>query len=243
LAKRRFKLSRMTRLLAAFLAFTFFACELWSAEKPPSTVTRKEAIATAERYLRMVWTPSPRNIFHGKDQRGIRVDTPDAAYHPANSRAGWWQADRANVGMPYKWGGFDTPLTFTAGLRQGRAAGDIYTVEKRRLLEAGVSDAAVGIDCSGLISRCWKLPVSYSTRTLQQLCDAIETAQLRAGDILNTENGHVLLFAEWANPERSRLRAYEAGSPPTWKVLLNEMGTQWLVHQGYKPFRYRGIRE
>ena len=234
----------LNRLLYAMFVFAVFALpSLARAEDPPSKVTRKEAIATAERYLRLVWTPTERNIFHGKDRRGIQVDTPDAAFQPANTRGGWWRPKQANMGMPYKWGGFDTPETFVAGVRAGRAAGDIYTEEKRRLLDDAVSEDAVGIDCSGLISRCWKLPASYSTRTLQQLCEPIPPEQLRAGDILNTPNGHVLLFAEWVGPDRSRLRAYEAGSPPTWKVLLNEMGTKWLLDQGYVAFRYRGMRE
>ena len=210
----------------------------------PSHVSRKEAIRTAEEYLRMEWKASPQNILHGKDRRGIQVDTPDAAYQPTGGRPGWWKTGATNIGMPYKWGGFDTPDSFRAGLREGRAAGDIYTLEKRRLLEAAVSDDTVGIDCSGLISRCWNLPRAYSTRTLQTLCEPVEPiTDLRPGDILNTHNAHVLLFAGWATPERLRLRAYEAGSPPTWKVLLNEMGTQWLLDKGYKGWRYRGMRD
>jgi hypothetical protein len=214
------------------------------ADLPPSKVSRSDAIATAERYLRFTWTPTAANILHGKDADGIHVNTPDAAYQPKGVRPGWWEIGKPNVGMPYKWGGFDTPETFQRGLRQGHAAGDIYTLEKRRQLEAAVSQRTIGIDCSGLISRCWGLPKAYSTRTLQALCDPVEPiTELRPGDILNTPNAHVLLFAGWATKDRQRLQAYEAGSPPTWKVLLNEMGTKWLLQQGYRGWRYRGIRD
>ena len=61
--------------------------------------------------------------------------------------------------MPYQWGGFSSTEEFLQGLKAGKAAGDVYTAEKRRLLEAAVSKQAVGIDCSGLISRCWRLNV------------------------------------------------------------------------------------
>jgi hypothetical protein len=230
----------MTRILTFWLMLALLGV---ARDASPSRVTRKGAIATAEEYVRLEWNASEANILHGHAKRGIRVDTPDEGYRPANSRPGWWKVDSSNIGMPYKWGGFDTPESFLAGLRRGRAAGDVYTVEKRRLLEAGVSEEAVGIDCSGLISRCWRLPKAYSTRTLQTLCDPIAIADLRPGDILNTNNSHVLLFAGWVKQDRERLRAYEAGSPPTWKVLLNEMGTKWLLDQGYQAWRYRGMRD
>lgn len=57
------------------------------ADPPPSTLTRKEAIATAERYLLMKWTPTEKNILHGNDANGIRVDTPDTSYLPTTGKS------------------------------------------------------------------------------------------------------------------------------------------------------------
>ncbi len=227
--------------VAAFvLAFAFTAV----AEPPPSTVTRKEAIATAERYLMLKWTPTEKNILHGNDANGLRVDTPDTSWQPAKGNAGWWKPGEKSTGMPYKWGGFDTPESFLAGVRADRPAGDTYTAEKRRLLEAGTSKIAVGIDCSGLVSRCWKLPQPFSTRTITRFCEPVkDLSDLRPGDIFNTNNAHVLLFAGWAKPDRSRLLAYETGAPPVMKVLLNDMGTDWLLAKGYTAWRYRGMRD
>ena len=214
------------------------------AEQPPSMVTRAEAIATADRYLTFAWTPTEKNILHGKDANGIRVDTPDTSYQPATGNPGWWKPGVKNIVMPYKWGGFDTPETFAAGVRASRPAGDTYTEEKRILLDAATSKIAVGIDCSGLISRCWNLPHAYSTRTITRFCDPVsDPREVRPGDIFNTKNGHVLLFAGWAKPDRSRLLAYETGAPPMMKVLLNDMGTEWLLAKGYTAWRYRGMRE
>jgi len=225
-------------VLSLVLAFTALA------GPPPSTVTRKEAIAMAERYLMLTWTPTGKNILHGNDANGIRVETPDTTYQPPTGNPGWWQPGGKNTGMPYKWGGFDTPESFLAGVRAARPAGDTYTAEKRRLLDAATSKVAVGIDCSGLVSRCWKLPHAFSTRTITRFCDPVkDLGDLRPGDIFNTNNAHVLLFAGWAKPDRSRLLAYETGAPPVMKVLLDDMGTEWLLAKGYKPWRYRGMRD
>ena len=222
------------------LAFAFTA----TAASPPSIVTRSEVMATAKRYVLHVWTPTEKNVLHGGDGKGIRVDTPDANFHPTKGSPGWWRPGVKNRGIPYKWGGFDTPESFDEGILEGRPAGDTYTAEKRRLLEAAASQRAVGIDCSGLVSRCWNLPRAYSTRTITQFCDPVPNARdAQPGDIFNTKNAHVLLFANWATPDRSRLLAFETGAPPVMKALFNEMGTDWLLEQGYTVWRYRGIRD
>lgn len=214
------------------------------AEDVPSRVARRAVVATADRYVRHVWKPNERNAFHGVDPTGVRVDTPDAGFQPKDARPGWWQPGKSNVGVPYMWGGFDTPESFDAALRAGKYAGDIYTEEKRRLLDDAVSKHAAGIDCSGLISRCWQLPRSYSTRELTALCDPVTGfAQLKPGDIFNLHNAHVLMFAGWTDARRERLSAYEAGSPPTWKVLINTMPLRFLLDQGYTAWRYRGITD
>jgi hypothetical protein len=146
--------------------------------------------------------------------------------------------------MPYKWGGFDTPESFLAGLSEGKAAGDIYTSEKRRLLEAAVSEHAVGIDCSGFVSRCWNLPRAYSTRTITSLCDPIgDIKDLKPGDILNAHNSHVFLFARWTANDRSWMLVYAAGSPPFWGVQTGPLRTSQMKPLGYTAWRYRGMRD
>lgn len=233
-------------LARLILFLLLFALPLPAAEKPapPTAVKRKEAIAMARRYLTHVWHPTEKNAFHGQDPDGIRIDTPDIAFQPKKQRPGWWLPNKPNTGLPYKWGGFDLPEDFDRGLRAGQYAGDIYTAQKRALLDAAVSRHVVGIDCSGLISRCWKLPRAYSTRELTALCDPVKNlADLKPGDIFNLHNSHVLLFAGWSDAKRTRLQAYEAGSPPTWKVLLNDMPLTLLTTQGYTAWRYRGMRD
>jgi hypothetical protein len=211
---------------------------------PPSKVTRSEAMATAEVYRTLKWVPTPANVMHGRDARGIQVDTPDAGYKPKERFAGWWKPGLLNTGMPYKWGGFDTPETFLAGLSEGRAAGDVCTPEKRRLLDAAASSQAVGIDCSGFVSRCWNLPRAYSTRTLTSLCEPVSKfSDLKPGDILNASNSHVFLFAEWSTPNRSRMLVYTTGTPPIWAVQIGPLRTKQMAPLGYTAWRYRGMRD
>ena len=207
-------------------------------------VTRQEAIQIAEAYRTFVWQPTAQNAFHGADRAGVRVDTPDQGFRPPGSRPGWWVPGAANIGVPYKWGGFDSLKEFAAGVKAGRYAGDVYTAEKRRQLDAAVSQETAGVDCSGLVSRCWKLDRAYSTRTLPSLCDPLASYEdLKPGDILNTGNSHVLLFKEWTDGTHRRLLAYETGAPPTWKVLLDNIPVELLRSQDYRPYRYRLMRD
>lgn len=212
------------------------------ASEPLSQVSRTEAIAMAEKYCAHSWTPTEKHAYHGDDPNGIRIDTPNVGFQAKEGRGGWWEVGKKNVGIPYMWGGFDTPESFDAGLKEGKYAGDIYTMDKRRLLDDAVSKHAVGIDCSGFVSRCWKLPRSYSTRELPGLCEPVtDLAQIKPGDIFNTHNAHVVLFAGWTNPERTELLFYEAGSNPAWKVVLQKSSLSFLLDKGFTAWRYRGM--
>lgn len=237
----------MNRLLLTFAVF-LVGCATFSPPSvvdcsPAESVTRAETLAIAESYRVIRWTPSAANAFHGKDAQGIRVDTPDVLL-PAGitDRPGWWMPNHSNTGMPYMWGGFDTPETFTAKVREGRYAGDVYTHEKRALLDNGVSQFTCGIDCSGLISRCWRLDRSYSTRELPSLCTELSSYdELLPVDILNKLNEHALLFVRFLDRGRTEFMAYETGSPPTWKVLRHPTSVAYVKGLGYRPYRYKHI--
>jgi hypothetical protein len=205
---------------------------------PPPSLTRAEVLSLAECYVTHQWNATPAHSFHGIDPDGIRVDTPDSLSTGPDRESGWWVTTGVNIGIPYKWGGFDLPEEFDAGLRTGLYAGDAYSAEKRRLLDDAVSRHAVGIDCSGLVSRCWRLPRSYSTRELPSLCDPItDMSRLRPGDIFNRHNAHVRLFAGWTDSERTRVNTYEA----TDKVRRQDYSLDSMLAQGYSAWRYRGL--
>ena len=172
------------------------------------------------------------------------MDTPDAGFSAPDITPGWWVPGQWNEGVPYQWGGFCTLRQFDRGVARGLAAGDVYTLEKRRLLDTGVSREAVGIDCSGFVSRCWGLPRPYSTRELAAICTPLsDYDELLPGDILNTHNPHCLLFAAWVDAGRSRIWAYEAGVAPEWKVVRHRPTVASLKDCGFVPLRYRGMAD
>lgn len=208
----------------------------------PSQVTPTEALAIAEIYSQHPWKPFARNILHGLDQRKIRVDTPDIGHRPGTERDGWWIPGEVNAGIPYKWGGFDDPSSFDRKIAAGAAGGDVSTPEKRRADNAAVSNEATGVDCSGFVSRCLKLPSVHDSSQLPSLCEPLPDAnQLAPGDLLNIPHQHVLLFAGWARPDRSWIYFYETGGIPDWRPALKEAPLTKLLALGYQPLRYRGM--
>ena len=205
-------------------------------------LTRAEALKVAETFVLHRWTAGAANVRHGKDSAGIELHTPDRAGGHGDPAGDCWEAGAQNTGMAYKWGGFDTPASYDAGLRKGKAAGDVYTAEKRRKGGAAVSGDAVGIDCSGFISRCWKLPQKHSTSTLASLCQRLASAEaLRPADVMNTAGGHVLLFVRWLDEEKTRALFYEAA--PFSKTRATERSVASMVGEGYVPLRYRLITD
>ena len=210
-------------------------------------VSRQDAIRLARRYASHRWTPSKRNVWHGYDDQGIRVDSPDHEFRSPGLRPGWWTPGVENQGVPYQWGGFATITQFSQGLISGYSAGDILTAEKRSMLSEGrptVSQSAVGIDASGLVSRCWKLDRNYTTRELETLCTVLVSYdELKPGDALTLPGVHVILFEQFASPRKNGLLGYEAGSPPSWKVLYDRLPVSHLKRLGYQSLRLKHISE
>lgn len=209
---------------------------------PARTVKRSEAIQIAYTYSKLTWTPQEHHIRHGQDSEGILVHTPDAGLKEHGFSNGWWKPGKEARGMAYQWGGFDTPRQFLASLERGEAAGDISTAGKRRLGDHGTSKSSCGIDCSGFVSRCWRLSRPYSTKQLHEICDKLASwDELKAGDILLNDR-HVVLFNRWGTPGKT-VHVYEAGPFPVWRVNAAEIPVSKLLREGYVPWRYRGIRD
>ena len=209
---------------------------------PAKTVTRTDAIQIAYTYSKVTWMPEERHARHGRDKDGVLVHTPDFELKDHGFSNGWWKTGKQARGVAYQWGGFDTPRQFLSSLEKGEAAGDISTAEKRRLGDAATSKSACGIDCSGFVSRCWRLPRPYSTKELPGVCDKFESwDELKAGDILLNDR-HVVLFNKWSMPGKT-MYVYEAGPFPVWRVNAAEIPVAKLLREGYSPWRYRGMRD
>lgn len=224
------------------LAALCLAVGMLAPELKAQSVTRAEALKIGESYVNHRWTATATSALHGKDRSGIEVHTPDRPGGHGNPASDCWTPGAQNTGMPYKWGGFDTPQRFDAGIRAGQAAGDVYTAEKRRLGGAAVSGSAVGIDCSGFVSRCWKLPKKHSTSMLAGISTKLDSpAKLLPGDVMNTAGGHVLMFVRWLDENKARALFYEAA--PFSKTRASECTITEMTAAGYVPLRYKKIVE
>ena len=208
-----------------------------------SQVTPDEALAIAKQFATHSWQPFSKNILHGKDAAGVLVHTPDTGFAEQPERPGWWVPGTVNEGIPYKWGGFDDPASFDAAVANGHAAGDVSSPAKRRADNAAVSAHAAGVDCSGFVSRCLKLPTVHDTAKLPTVCNPIaDPTDLRPGDLLNIPRRHVLLCAGWASPDRKWIYYYDTGGGPDfWKPSLKQAPLDALLALGYQPLRYRGM--
>jgi len=168
--------------------------------KPTSSVTRSEALAIGDTYVVHEWTATSANITGDliTDPNGKQLRTPS------------WVKVGINYKVPYKWGGFNTLPEFDQGLLEGKSAGDNATTD--------VSSYAVGVDCSGFVSRCWKLSSHYSTRMMDDyIAQAYSSWEdLKPGDAIHRP-GHVRLAVD--NNANGMILAVEAaGSSTDWRV-------------------------
>ena len=188
------------------------------------TVTPAEALAMADLYVQHQWTATAANITNGRinDPNGVEIETPE------------WVESGSNYHVPYQWGGFRTLEQLETGLLNGKYAGDKATDCAQNYC---VSSHCVGVDCSGLVSRCWKLPTHYSTRMMD---DSIAVAyqnwdELQPGDVIHKE-GHVRMVI-LRNPDGSFLTVEAAGYD--WKVSYRSYYISQL--SSYTPRYYIGM--
>jgi hypothetical protein len=242
LSVHRYHLSRARRWTRSIvvLVVTFVAVRV--PVSSAQSVTRAEALEIAESYIEHRWQASAKNLKHGKDAAGVDVQTPDRDGGKCTPLNQCWVPEAENTGVAYKWGGNDSPESFSAGVRAGKAAGDIYTEAKRKGGGKTVSSDAVGIECSGFSGRCWKLTARHSTESLPSICEKLSSpAELKPGDIMNLPAHHVMLFAKWTNPEKTQALFYEAS--PGSKTVASDQDIDQMTRAGFKPLRYRHIRD
>jgi len=181
-----------------------------------ASVTRNEALAIGDTYVKHVWTAAANNLTNGriKDPAGVDIETPS------------WLVVGQNTKIPYKWGGFWTLAGFDQGLLDGKYAGDIAT--------SAVSQYCVGVDCSGFVSRCWKLSSHYSTRMMDdQITIAYDSwDKIKPGDAVH-KVGHVRMFVQF-NTDGSLLTVESAGRD--WRVSYHSYTLSQLT--AYTPRYY-----
>ncbi|MCX6139176.1 MAG: hypothetical protein NTV54_16970 [Ignavibacteriales bacterium] len=149
------------------------------SDAPQALVNRTTALHIGETYVAHQYTCTNMNIAASKvtGPDGDVVQTPP------------WLLTGVNCRIPYMWGGFSTLAQFDNGLKAGKYAGDINT--------AGVSGYAVGVDCSGFVSRCWQLSSHYSTSMMPGISTQYSSWEgLKPGDAILYAGSHVRLFVD-----------------------------------------------
>ncbi len=178
-------------------------CKTAAFEDYPQ-VLPQDALNTADSYVQLLWTAAADNLTNGVviDEYGYSVETPE------------WIVVGQNQKVPYKWGGFENLELFNNGIDILKYAGDKYTDKC-----CGTA-SAVGVDCSGFVSRCWNLPKHYSTSMMD---DGLTLAygsweELEPADAVH-KVGHVRLFVQH-NGDGS-LQVAEA-SGKDWRVSYRD---------------------
>jgi len=233
---RRLILCAWIAVFAAWPAFASTTVAPQEEAKAPAQEDRRSSLReaillSAQRYSDFRWRGDEKNALHGEDPNGTHIDTPDESFDPA----GWRVDGSENVGMPYAWGGFSSIEEFERGLRLGHYAGHVPSTE-----HMDGSAYSLGLDCSGFVSRCWDLPLKQSTRSLGSLCTELASYdELQPGDIINKFDSHVVLFKEFLDPQRSRMRVVEAAR---LKVAESDYEVAQLKSAGFVPMRYAPLQ-
>lgn len=191
----------------------------------------RKVIETALQYANHEWNATERNVLHGTDPDGVPVDTPDVTWKGEVLDCGWWKVGEANKGVAYGWGNASTIEEFDVGLAEGKLAGNVPE-DKSRM----GSKYSVGVDCSGLLTRCWNLPKKIATRDILKVADKICLAEIRQGDVFAKVGSHVMFFIEFLDKEKKLVKIVDS-TRSTGKVSVREKVVEELFADGYEVYR------
>jgi hypothetical protein len=137
--------------------------------------------------------------------------------------------------VAYDWGGWETVAKYNEQMAQGKVAGDINS--------EAVESCSHGIDCSGFVTVCWGITEQkYGTRTLPEISDLIDGADLRRGDILNFAGKHVVMFDKFARSSEGvrGVMAWESTTTDRADRVIYRWSS-WRRLAGYVARRYRKV--
>lgn len=137
--------------------------------------------------------------------------------------------------VPYDWGGFDSVASYNAYMAQGKQAGDISTVKG----QDDVATCSRGVDCSGFVSRTWKLETKRGSSNIGEICAQVSKKELRFGDVLNKDFDHVVLIDQVRD---TGVYVYEATKDGKLDRVVHRE-TPWSRYSKYKMLRYENYCE
>ncbi len=199
-----------------FTTTTEITTTINNSQNPELAISRNNALKIADSYVSYKYICKSQNLA----PNGITGPDGDVIKTPAYLKIGW------NAKIPYMWGGFSTLADFYSGLNYlNYYAGDIHTT--------GVSNYAVGVDCSGFVSRCWQLSYHASTAYMPNITTQLtDWTKIKPGDAI-LKSGHVRLYVNRA--QNGALRIAEASSRDWavsyWSFAISDLGS-------YTPNKY-----
>jgi hypothetical protein len=233
-------LQSMQQGVASVLPLLFFV--MCTASVSAQTITRAQIHNNAVPFTTYSFTATSANIQSNVNcsSAGGNVNTPT-----------WVVVGHNSPGMAYCWGGFSSLTSFTAGLTNGRSAGDDDCTTNGDCCES----CALGVDCSGFVSHAWGLTTKYSTTTLPNISTAYSSAsQVKEGDIFNLSGSHVRLVdtnyangnfllmessaVDWKVSYRSYTAAQLTSYTPRWYVHVDTTGAGSSCHYRYATLPY-----
>ncbi|MEA1986929.1 MAG: T9SS type A sorting domain-containing protein [Candidatus Marinimicrobia bacterium] len=193
------------------------------------SVTRADALATADPYIVCEWTGSSSNKTNGVETlSGASVETP------SSNNGAWWIIG-SNTKVPYQWGGYSTLSDFETGIQDGKKAGDMQTSGVNGNSAVNYSDVE-GVDCSGYVSRIWTSG-RETTSSFHNVSSTLGSwNDMKPADAANYASHHIRLNVE-RNSNGSFLMAEAAGSG--WGCRYANFSTSAL--SSYSPIRYDNI--
>jgi hypothetical protein len=185
-------------------------------------ITRNQIIKNALPYTTFVFTATSSNIWNSVNCSSVgNIITPS------------WIAMGTNVSVPYCWGGFSSLASFTTGLNNAKSAGDNDCTTSGDCCES----CALGVDCSGFVSRAWGLTTKQSTSTIPNISTAYSSpTQVLPGDVFNYASSHVRLV--YKNNRNGTYTVIES-SADGWDVAVHSYTTAQLT--SYVPRDYNSI--
>ncbi len=183
-----------------------------------SALERGPAILIGDTYTREHWSCSAANT------TGASQSCPSgySSYYSVGDY----------IGVPYKWGGFDSIDQFRDKISQGYGAGS-YSSD-------GVLACVTGVDCSGYVSRCWEQTSKYGTSTIQGISYELgSTADMKKADAFNKAGSHIVMLTYYHRDGSPVIM--EAAGGDYRKAVFRK--TTWSYLNGYKPIRYDNIED
>lgn len=199
------------------------------------TLGFSDAVNIAEEYRDMEWFVYSINI----TEHQVSSGNEQYGYTPENPCDWEDQMYTYQYGMPYHFGGRDTFDQWDVEYDQGFHGPGAHQVHWQ-----GSLTWAAGIDCAGLVGRCWEVGediiYDFNVTYIVNNYPEITQEQLLPGNCFARAGYHALLFHSWFDP--SNVNVIEAVAEDYYgsvrnKVVQNTFGIDYLLYTKHLTMR------